>query len=336
MSDINRQWRVAALPEERLDASHFALHTADRPRISDGRVLCRVLWISIDAAGRAWFQADTYRRALQVGDVMPGFAIGQVIESGCDELGPGDIVTGDLGWQDYVVVDPSELEQITPTRHLSNYLSVLGITGLTAYFGLCDAGEAKTGDTVVISAAAGATGSVAGQIAKLQGCRVVGICGSQEKQAWITDELGFDAAVSHRDPLFRAALREACPGGADVYFDNVAGPTLEAVLSVMAHGGRIACCGVVSQYDTGRPTAGPRGVPGVLILKHLTMRGFLLPNYAERYAEGLEALQGWLDDGSLKPVEDVLEGLEEAPDGLVGLLNGANIGKRMIHVADPA
>jgi NADPH-dependent curcumin reductase CurA len=331
----NRQWRVGAIPADRLAVSDFTLHTDRRPSAGDGEVLCRVLWISIDAAGRAWFQADTYRRALAVGDVMPGFGIAQVVESRCDELAVGDIVTGDLNWQDYVVAGPDRLERIVATRPLSNYLSVLGITGLTAYLGLTVAGEAREGETVIVSAAAGATGSVVGQIAKLRGCRVVGICGSPEKQRWLTDELGFDAAVSHRDPGLRKALRAACPEGADVYFDNVGGPALDAALGAMAHGGRIVCCGVVSQYDTSGPAPGPRGVPGMLILKHLTMRGFLLPDYAAQYADALAVLDGWLQRGSLRPVEDVLDGLETAPEGLVGLLNGANLGKRMIHVADP-
>lgn len=336
MSALNRQWKVAAQPVGRLAKAHFVLDAVERPQVADGQVLTRVLWLSIDAAARAWLQANTYRRVLQIGDVMPGFAIAQVIESHCEQFRSGDVVTGDLGWQDFAVAEPDRLEQIVPRQPLSNYLSVLGITGLTAYLGLLEAGEAKAGDTVVISAAAGATGSVAGQIAKLLGCRVVGICSSPEKQAWLTEELGFDAAVSHLDPTFRDALRAACPGGVDVYFDNVGGPVLETALSLMAHGGRITCCGVVSQYDTTAPATGPRGVPGVLILKHLTMRGFLLPDYADRFAAALEVLEGWLKDGSLKPVEDILQGLEAAPDGLVGLLNGANIGKRMVHVADPS
>ncbi|MFE7721375.1 NADP-dependent oxidoreductase [Nocardia rhizosphaerihabitans] len=336
MSALNRRWRVAGMPSEHLETSHFALETVDRPEASDGQVLCRVLWISMDAAQRAWFQAATYRAAIQVGDTMPGFTLAQVVESHCDDFAVGDIVAGDLAWQDYVVADPNNLRRIVPNRPLSNYLSVLGITGLTAYFGLLDVGEAKSGETVVVSAAAGATGSLVGQIAKLHGCRVVGICSSPEKQKWLTSELGFDAAVSHRDEAFRQKLKEACPEGIDVYFDNVGGTTLDTALSVMAHRGRVVCCGVVSQYDTSTPVRGARGVPGVLILKSITMRGFLvMTDYADRWDEGLRALEGWLEDGSLRVAEDVLEGLEKAPEGLIGVLNGVNVGKRMIHVADP-
>ncbi len=336
MTEPNRRWRVAEMPTEQLETSHFALETVDRPEVPDGQVLCRVLWLSIDAAQRAWLQAATYRSAVKVGDTMPGFALAQVVESRSDDFAVGDIVSGDLLWQDYVVAKPGDLSRIVPKRPLSNYLSVLGITGLTAYFGLLDIGEAKAGETVVVSGAAGATGSLVGQIAKMRGCRVVGICSSPEKQEWLTSELGFDAAVSHRDESFRNTLREACPGGIDVYFDNVGGTTLDTVLGSMAYRGRVVCCGVVSQYDTTNPVRGARGVPGVLIVKSLTMRGFLYTDFADRYDEGLQKIAGWLDDGSLKVREDILEGLETAPEGLIGVLNGTNIGKRMIHVADPS
>jgi NADPH-dependent curcumin reductase CurA len=337
VSEPNRRWRVAEMPTEQLATSHFALETVDVPEVPDGAVLCRVLWMSIDAAQRAWLQAATYRSAVKVGDTMPGFALAQVVESRCPDFASGDIVSGDLLWQDYVVAKPQDLTRIVPKRPLANYLSVLGITGLTAYFGLLDIGEAKPGETVVVSGAAGATGSLVGQIAKMRGCRVVGICSSPEKQEWLTSELGFDAAVNHRDESFRNALREACPDGVDVYFDNVGGTTLDTVLGSMAYRGRVVCCGVVSQYDTTNPVRGARGVPGVLIVKSITMRGFLvMSDFADRYAEGLAALEGWLDDGSLKVREDILEGLETAPEGLIGVLNGTNIGKRMIHVADPS
>ncbi|BCP14083.1 NADP-dependent oxidoreductase [Mycobacterium paraintracellulare] len=336
MTESNRSWRVAEMPTEQLATSHFALETAEIPEVSDGEVLCRVLWISIDAAQRAWLQAATYRAAVKVGDTMPGFALAQVVESRSPDLEVGDIVSGDLLWQDYVVATPQNLRRIFPKRPLSNYLSVLGITGLTAYFGLLDVGQAKPGETIVVSGAAGATGSLVGQIAKLRGCRVVGICSSPEKQEWLTSELGFDAAVSHRDDSFRTALREACPDGVDVYFDNVGGTTLDTVLGSMAYRGRVVCCGVVSQYDTTSPSRGARGVPGVLIVKSITMRGFLYTDFADRFDAGLQSLEGWLEDGSLKVREDILEGLETAPEGLIGVLNGTNIGKRMIHVADPS
>lgn len=335
MTVTDRRWRIAAMPEEQLDSSHFELVPADRPEVSDGQVGCRVLWISIDAAQRAWFQGVSYRGALHVGDTMPAFCIGEVVESRSDDFAPGDIVTGHLGWQDYGVVDAEELTRITVAAPLSRYLSVLGITGITAYFGLFDVGEAKSGETVVVSGAAGATGSLVGQMAKLRGCRVVGICGSAEKQEWLTSKLGFDAAVNYRDENFRTALKEACPDGIDVFFDNVGGTTLDTALGRMAYRGRVVCCGVVSQYDTTTPSRGARGVPGILIGKSITMRGFLYTDYSDRFDEALQALQGWIEEGSLTVAEDILEGLEKAPEGLIGVLNGTNVGKRMIHVADP-
>ena len=324
------------MPTEHLETSHFELETVDLPELADGQVRCRVLWISIDAAQRAWFQGATYRSAIQVGDTMPAFAIGQVVEARTDDFAVGDIVTGHLGWQESAVVESGELQRLLPTRKLSYYLSVLGITGLTAYSGLLEVGRAKAGETVVVSGAAGATGALVGQIAKLRGCRVVGICGSPEKKEWLTSELGFDAAVSYRDDDFRKSLKAACPDGIDVFFDNVGGATLDTALSVMAHRGRIVCCGVVSQYDTTNPSRGARGVPGVLVVKSLTMQGFLYTDFADRNAEALQALQGWLDDGSLTVTEDILEGLGKTPEGLIGVLNGNNVGKRMIHVADPS
>lgn len=332
---IERRWRVAAMPETQLDSSHFELVTAERPEVLDGQVGCQVLWISIDAAQRAWFQGVSYRSALHIGDTMPAFSIGQVVESRSGDFAPGDIVSGHLGWQDYSVVDADELTRIEVNAPLSRYLSVLGITGLTAYFGLFAVGEAKPGETVVVSGAAGATGSLVGQMAKLRGCRVVGICGSSEKQEWLTSELGFDAAVNYRDENFRAALKEACPDGIDVFFDNVGGMTLDVALSRMAYRGRIVCCGVVSQYDTATPSRGARGVPGILIGKSITMRGFLYTDYSDRFDEALQALQGWIEEGSLTVAEDILEGLEKAPEGLIGVLNGTNVGKQLIHVADP-
>ncbi|MFC7505758.1 NADP-dependent oxidoreductase [Nocardioides sp. GCM10030258] len=326
---------MSAMPTEHLETSHFELETVPLPDLADGQVRCRVLWISIDAAQRAWFQGATYRSAIQVGDTMPAFAIGQVAESRSEDFAVGDIVTGHLGWQESAVVESGEVNPLLPTRKLSYYLSVLGITGLTAYFGLLEVGRAKAGDTVVVSGAAGATGALVGQIAKLRGCRVVGICGSAEKQKWLTSELGFDEAVSYRDDDFRKSLRAACPDGIDVFFDNVGGTTLDTALGVMAQHGRVVCCGVVSQYDTTNPAWGARGVPGVLVVKSLTMQGFLYTDFADRNDEALQALEGWLDDGSLAVTEDILEGLEKTPEGLIGVLNGTNVGKRMIHVADP-
>lgn len=331
----SRYWALARPPRGKLAEDDFELRFEDLAAPAPGEVLCRVLWLSIDAAGRAWMQGKTYRDAVGAGDAMPGFGIGEVVESAAPELPVGSLVTGDLGWRERVVLGAAALSPVEPRPRLSEYLSVLGITGYTAYFGLFDVGAAQSGETVVVSAAAGATGSVAGQLAKARGCRVVGICGSPRKQAWLTDELGFDAAVSHRSEDLAGELRAACPDGVDVYFDNTGGRPLEATLGRMNRGGRIVCCGVVSQYDVTRPEPGPAGVPGLLVTRRLTMRGFICTDYAGRFPEARRHLESLLEDGRLCVAEEILDGLERAPEGLIGLLAGANIGKRLIRVADP-
>jgi NADPH-dependent curcumin reductase CurA len=327
---------LASSPSGRLQLDDFRLEEVDPPARTAGEVRCRTLWLSIDAAGRAWMQGRTYRPQVLPGDLMPGFGIAEVVESDDPRLPVGTLVTGDVGWQEVAIMPVGAVQAFTPSAPLPTYLSVLGITGLTAYFGMRDVAPTQPGEQVVISAAAGATGSLAGQIAKRDGCRVVGICGSQEKMDWLTGALGFDAAISHRSETFAADLKAACPGGIDVYFDNVGGPVLEAVLARMNLHGRVACCGVVSQYDTSTPSPGPAGVPGLLVTKRITMRGFIVMDYARRYPEALADLEAWLADGSLTPAEDILDGIERAPEGLVGLLGGDSVGKRIIHVADPS
>jgi NADPH-dependent curcumin reductase CurA len=211
-------------------------------------------------------------------------------------------------------------------------LSVYGIAGLTAYFGLLDVGKPKAGETVVVSAAAGSVGSIVGQIARIKGCRVVGIAGGKDKCNWLTSELGFDAAVDYKDGAVFKALRAAAPNGIDVYFDNVGGDILEACLAQMNNHGRIACCGAISQYDGAPSATGPRGVPGLIVVKRLTMQGFIVMDYMDRRDEALRDLQSWVASGKLKVQEDVINGLENTPKALIGLLAGENRGKRMVKV----
>ena len=335
MGDVNRQVVLTRLPEERLTEDHFELREAPVPEPAQGEVLTRTRLLSIDAANRAWMQGATYRDPITGGQVMAGFALAEVVASRDERFVPGDIVEADGGWQDYGVHRGRALNKIDVRGPLSHHLSVLGITGLTAYFGLLRVGRPATGETVLVSAAAGATGNVVGQLAKLAGCRVVGVVGSPEKAAFLSDELGFDAVVSHRDEHLRGALKAACPGGIDVYFDNTGGPVLEAALSRMNQGGRIVCCGVVSQYDTSNPAAGPRGVPGLLVTKRLRMEGFIVMDYFAERAAAEEELTAAVASGRLKVVEDVVDGLEHAPRALVGLLAGDNVGKRMVRVWGP-
>ncbi len=332
MVERNRVIRIVELPRDRLSADLFRVETMPIPEAGPGEVLVRNRLLSIDPANRAWMQGRTYRDAVEAGQVMAGYGLGEVVRSNDPGFAPGDLVEGEAGWQDYFVQPASRLTKRTPYDPLTNVVSVLGLTGKTAYFGLLDIGRPRPGETVVVSAAAGATGSVAGQIAKVKGCRVVGIAGGAEKCAFLRETLGFDEAVDYKAGSVAKALRAACPDGIDVYFDNVGGPVLEAVLFQMKMGGRIVCCGAVSQYDTGAPAPGPRGLPGLLIVKRLLMQGFIVMDYADRYAEAETELAGWLKAGRMHAVEDVVDGLENAPQALVGVLRGDNLGKRIVRV----
>jgi NADPH-dependent curcumin reductase CurA len=329
---VNRQVLLAEKPAGKLGPEHFKMSEAAMPEPGDGEALVRVRYISLDAANRAWMHGATYRAAVEPNTVMAGGGIAEVVTSKAPGLAPGDIVFGDTGWQDYAIVSAksvSKLPKIDPMTHL---LSVYGIAGLTAYFGLLDIGKPKPGETVVVSAAAGSVGSIVGQIAKIRGCRAIGIAGGKDKCNWLTSELGFDAAVDYKDGAVFKALRAAAPDGIDVYFDNVGGDILEACLSLMNNRGRIACCGAISQYD-GVPSAhGPRGVPGLIVVKRLIMQGFIVMDFMARRDEALKDLQSWVAAGKLKVQEDVINGLENTPNALIGLLAGENRGKRMIKV----
>ncbi len=330
--DINRQILLVEKPTGKLGPQHFKMKEGAIPTPGDGEALLRVRYISLDAANRAWMHGATYRAAVEANTVMAGGGIAEVVSSKAAELAPGDIVFGDTGWQDYAVVRAKHLTKMPRIEPMTYLLSVYGIAGLTAYFGLLDVGKPKAGETVVVSAAAGSVGSIVGQIAKIKGCRVVGIAGGKDKCNWLTSELGFDAAVDYKDDAVFKALKAAAPNGIDVYFDNVGGEILEACLAQMNIRGRIACCGAISQYDGVPSATGPRGVPGLIVVKRLTMQGFIVTDYMERRNEALRDLQSWVASGKLKVQEDVINGLENIPKALIGLLAGENRGKRMIRM----
>ena len=333
MSPINHQIVLARLPQgDKLAPEHFAAAQSAVPTPGEGEVLLRSLYISLDAANRAWMQGATYRSALKAGDVMAGGALAEVVESHAPGLAPGDLVFADTGWQEFAALPARHLTKLPRIAPLSHLLSVYGVAGLTAYFGLLDCGRPKAGETVVVSAAAGSVGLFVGQIAKLKGCRTVGIAGGAAKCALLTDELGFDAAVDYKAGDTRRALRAACPDGIDVYFDNVGGDVLEACLFNMALHGRIACCGAVSQYDGAAPAGGPRGVPGLIVTKRLTLRGFVVMDFYDRQEAALADLRAWVTSGQIVVREDIIDGLENLPRALIGLLAGENIGKRMVKV----
>jgi NADPH-dependent curcumin reductase CurA len=331
-TSVNRQILLVEKPAGKLGPEHFKLTDAVIPEPKDGEALLRVRYISLDAANRAWMHGATYRSAIEANSVMAGGAIAEVVASKAPELKIGDIVFGDTGWQDFAAVPAKHLTKMPKIEPMTHLLSVYGVAGLTAYFGLLDVGKPSLGETVVVSAAAGSVGSIVGQIARIKGCRAVGIAGGKDKCHWLTNQLGFDAAVDYKDGAVFKALRAAAPKGIDVYFDNVGGDVLEACLPQMNLRGRIACCGAISQYDGVPSEHGPRGVPGLIVVKRLIMQGFIVMDYMTQRDRALSDLQAWVAAGKLKVQEDIIEGLENTPKALIGLLAGENRGKRMVKV----
>jgi len=335
MTDVNRRWFYARKPEGALRVEHFELKTEAVPEPGPGQALVRLRMLSVDPAQRAWMMARTYRPQLMPGDFMPAFAVGEVLRSCTPDLNQGDLVEGDFGWQDWAVVSPRQVlrrHSRPPHPPLEQLVGALSITGLTAFFGLFEVGRPRPGETVVVSAAGGAVGSMALQMARIAGCRVVGIAGGAAKCARLVQELGAHAAVDHRSANFRAELKAACPNGVDVYFDNTAGPILETTLTLMNQRGRVVCCGAVAQYDRGDWGAGVAGVPGVLISRRLRMEGFIVMDFDHQRREAEATITRWVTGGQLKALVHLAQGLEQAPQALVDLLAGANYGKVAVRV----
>jgi NADPH-dependent curcumin reductase CurA len=328
----NAQWIYARKPEGAVTAAHFAPADSDIAQPGEGEVLVRTTLLSLDPASRAWMAGRTYRAMLEPGEVMAGWGLGEVVQSNDAKFAPGDLVSGEYGWQRYAVLPARALTKHDKRQKPEHILGVLGITGLTAYFGMLDIGRPRPGETVLVSAAAGAVGSIAGQIAKIAGCRVVGSTSSAEKCKWIVDELGFDAAVDYKSGSLMQDVRAACPNGIDVYFDNTGGDMLTVALSRMNMWGRVSCCGVVSQYNAMTPAAGPAGVPGFLVTKRIRMEGFVVMDFYQRRAQAEAALAGWVEQGRLKAPVEIVEGFENMPKALEGLFAGQNKGKLMVRV----
>jgi NADPH-dependent curcumin reductase CurA len=307
------------------------------PRPREGQVLVRNLWLSFDPTQRAWMSWDTYVPKIPLGEVMRAASVGQVLESRLPEFEPGELVQGAFGWQDYVATDGQGL---LPMRRVprgvppNRALSLFGITGLTAYFGVLDIGQVKAGETFVVSAAAGATGSVAGQIAKIKGCKVVGTTGGRAKCDWLKNALGFDGAIDYRAEDVGARLAALCPEGIDVFFDNVGGVVLNEVLARLRNHARIVLCGSIARYNDTAPTPGPANYVN-LTPKRGKMQGFIVLDYASRFTEAIDALAGWAAAGRLQQKEDVAVGLENAPRTLARLFRGENFGKQLLQIADP-
>ena len=334
---LNRQWRLAARPSGLPKESDFSWHEEPVAEPGDGELLVRNLYLSLDPANRGWMTGrKTYIDPVGIGDVMFGSTIAVVESSRHQDFQPGEIVSGFLGWQDYALASPRALVKLPPELPvpLEDYFAVFGHVGMTAYFGLLDVGRPAEGETLVVSAAAGAVGSLVGQLGKLHGCRVVGIAGSDEKCSWLTSELGFDATVNYRSEPVAEALAASCPEGIDVYFDNVGGDILEAALSGINDRARIVVCGMISQYNAIEPPPGPRNL-GNLLIHRARMEGFIVLDYFLRASEAIEALGAWVSEGRLRYHVHVVEGLEEAPAALNYLFDGRNEGKLVIKLAEP-
>ena len=334
---LNRQWRLAARPSGLPKESDFSWHEEPVAEPGDGELLVRNLYLSLDPANRGWMTGrKTYIDPVGIGDVMFGSTIAVVESSRHQDFQPGEIVSGFLGWQDYALASPRALVKLPPELPvpLEDYFAVFGHVGMTAYFGLLDVGRPAEGETLVVSAAAGAVGSLVGQLGKLHGCRVVGIAGSDEKCSWLTAELGFDAAVNYRREPVAEALAASCPEGIDVYFDNVGGEILEAALSGINDRARIVVCGMISQYNAIEPPPGPRNL-GNLLIHRARMEGFIVLDYFFRASEAIDALGAWVSEGRLRYRVHVVEGLEEAPAALNYLFDGRNEGKLVIKLAEP-
>jgi hypothetical protein len=333
----NRAWRLAARPSGAIKESDFRLVQEPLPVPQAGEVLVRTIYLSLDPTHRIWMSdVDQYMPPVQIGEVMRGGTIGVVERSNDPGLQPGEIVQGMWGWQDFAAVPAAALRHRIaagdPTP-LTAWMSVLGGTGLTAYFGLLDIGQPKAGETVVLSAAAGAVGSIAGQIAKIHGCRVVGIAGSDEKCRWLTGELGFDAAINYRRENVLDALRRHCPQGIDVDFENVGGATLDAVLTLVNNHARVVLCGLISTYNDDAQVPGPAKFANIL-MKRVRLQGFIVTDFLKRFPEGRAQLAQWLQSGRLKYRVDVVPGLENAPKAVGKLFTGGNTGKLLVQVSD--
>ena len=330
----NRQFTLASRPVGMPKESDFKLVEAPLPDPAAGEMLVKSLYISVDPYMRGRIRdAKSYAAPVEIGGVMVGGAVGEVIASNHPKFEPGDVVQGELGWQQYAIAGGKGVRKVDPSiAPISTSLGVLGMPGLTAYFGLLDIGQPQAGQTVVVSGAAGAVGSLVGQIAKIKGCRAVGIAGTDEKVRYITAELGFDGAFNYRSTKnYVEKLKELCPKGIDVYFDNVGGTITDAVIPLLNVRARLVICGQISQYNQEKPEPGPRWL-GALIVKQARAEGFLVFQFADKYQQGIAEVAGWIRAGKLKYREDIVEGFENLPKAFIGMLSGDNTGKRLVKI----
>ena len=335
----NRQWVLAKRPDGMVGEENFTWkEEIEIKQIQDGEFLVKNLYLSFDPAQRGWMEdRKSYVPPVQIGEVMRAGSVAQVIESRNSNFKEGDIVEGTFGWQDYAITDgtgllraakvPSDIPITTP-------LSIFGITGMTAYFGLLEIGKPIAGDTVLISGAAGSTGSIAGQIAKIKECEVIGIAGGAEKCRWLTEEVNFNAAIDYKEANMRHAIREVCPKGVNVVFDNVGGDFLDAALTKLCLNARIVLCGAISRYNEKILPPGPTNYMSLIFMR-AKMEGFIVTDFLEKYPEAIEEMKSWVNEGKIIYKEDIQEGLENAPKTLQRLYTGKNKGKQLLKLGDP-
>ena len=333
MTQTNRRFLLAKRPVGAVRRDDFSFETVPAEQPGEGQVLVRNLYLSLDPAMRGWMnEGKSYIPPVALGQVMRALGVGEVVASNHPGYQPGDYVSGALGVQDYFTGEPQGMHKIDPNlAPLPRYLSALGMTGMTAYFALLEVGQPKAGDTVVISGAAGAVGSIVGHSAKIKGCRVVGFAGGSEKCQYLKDELGFDGVIDYKSEDVLAGLKRECPKGVDVYFDNVGGDILDAVLTRINFKARIVICGAISQYNNKEAVKGPANYLSLLV-NRARMEGFVVMDYTKDYGKAALEIAGWLASGQVKSKEDVVEGLETFPETLLKLFSGENFGKLVLKV----
>jgi len=341
MSETNRRITLASRPEGEPTAANFGLDEQPIPEPGDGQILCRTIYLSLDPYMRGRMSdAKSYADPVNVGDPMCGGTVCQVVKSNHEKFRGGDIVLAYTGWQDYAVTNVEGVMKLNPEQApISTALGILGMPGMTAYTGLMNIGKPKDGETVVVAAASGPVGGLVGQIAKIKGCRAVGIAGGPDKCAHVVDNLGFDACLDHRGDDLAGALAEACPDGIDVYFENVGGAVADAVYPRLNLFARVPVCGLIAQYNATDLPPGPNKLPLLMrdvLTKRLAIRGFIVTDFLDQWPQAAGEIAGWLREGRVKYLEDVVQGLENAPAAFMGLLQGKNFGKLVVQVGhDP-
>ena len=332
---LNRQIQLSARPANYPKESDFDLVESPVPEPREGEVLVQALWLSLDPYQRGRMRANhPYATPMELGQVIVGGVVGKIVRSRTPAFTVGEVIEGPLGWQEFAVSDGNNLRRVDQSLGpLSTALGILGMPGMTAYFGFLEIGQPRPGDTVVVSAASGAVGQVVGQISKIMGCRTVGIAGTAEKVEYLKSDLGFDAGINYKTENVDAALAKVCPLGVDVYFDNVGGVITDAVFDHLNVGARISICGSISQYNQDEPEPGPRKM-GLLVGKQARAQGFLVGQFMNQHEEGRQRIAGWIKEGRIKYREDVVEGLENAPGAFIGLMRGENFGKLLVKISE--